>query len=168
MRMLIQPGIRIPSSTFAEITAGELHIGQSDELLAGKRITVIGVPAPFLSVCTQVHLSKFVEMAPKILAFGFDMTECISFNDSWSLTAWGKQIDPDDCLRLLSAGNLDFGRACCLIATHKKFFLGTCLEPLSMIAKDRVVERVAVERSILKVTCSSAEATLSVQFLELT
>ena len=167
MRMLIQPGIRIPSSTFAEITAGELHIRQSDELFAGKRIAVIGVPAPFSPVCTQVHLPKFVEMAPKMLASGFDMMVCISSNDPWSFTAWGKQIDPDGRLRFLSDGNLDFGRACCLTATHKEFFLGTCLARFSMIAKDQVVERVAVERSILEVTCSSAEATLAPQFLEL-
>ena len=138
--MLIQSGIRIPPLTFAEIMVGEHYIRQSYELLSGKWIALIGVDAPFLPVCTQAHWPKFVEMVLKMFAFGFDIAVCIFSSDPWSFTAWRKQIDPDGRLWFLSDGNLDFGRACCLTATHKEFFLGTRLASFSMIARDRVIK----------------------------
>jgi peroxiredoxin len=158
--MRIAPGDHLPDCQFGEIENGELRTRSTVDIFATKRVALIGAPAAFSPVCTRLHLPRFVALAPQMLASGFDAVVCVSTSTPWSLAAWAAQIDPAGLLRFISDGNRDFSRGCGLTAVHKEIFLGVCMARFSMTVHDQVVQRVAVENSVMEVTCSSAATLL--------
>jgi peroxiredoxin len=150
-------GQRLPSTQLAELQDGKLCSSSGDELFAGKRVILVGVPGAFSPICSRLHLPGFINMAPKIRASGYDMIACLSANDPWVLAEWRNAIDPAGNIRFLSDGNLAFGSACGLTVTQPDFFIGTRLKRFSIIATNCVVDRIAIEASVLDVSCSSAD-----------
>ena len=156
MREMIRPGVRLPNTTIAELD-GQQPVGRSsNDIFAGKRVILIGVPAAFSPICTRVHVGGFVRRAPDLLASHFDMIACIAANDPWVLAEWRKQVDPNGTIRFLSDGNLQFGRACLLTTEAESMFIGTRLKRFVIIAANCLVERCAIEDT-LEVTCSGAD-----------
>jgi 2-Cys peroxiredoxin 5 len=153
-----QAGQLLPMTDLAYLSDGEIRTRSSREIFAGTRSILIGIPGAFTPVCTQVHLPKFVELAAKIKASGFDMIACVCSNDPWVLAAWAQMIDPERRIRFLSDGNLELGSRCGLVGEEVGLFLGMRLKRFSMTIAHGRIERISVEHSVLSVTCSSAEA----------
>jgi 2-Cys peroxiredoxin 5 len=154
----IQTGDRLPAVRLAELDRDEIRARPAQDIFGGKRAVIVGVPGAFTPVCSRLHLPRFIELAPSMLASGFDMIACVAPNDPWTLAVWSRELDPEDRIRFLSDGNREFGRACGLSSTYKEHFLGESFLRFSMIVANCVVERLNVERSPLEVTCSSADA----------
>lgn len=155
MRISLCPGVKLPLATFGELWNGAIRTVHSADLFYHKRVIVVGIPAAFSPICSQLHLPGFIHNAPRLLASGFDMVACIASNDPWVLARWQKVVDPDGHIRFLSDGNLEFAEACLLTTTGPEFFLGKRLRRFSLIASDGVVERIAVE-SGFEISCTSA------------
>lgn len=156
MAVSVHKGKRLPATTFGEIQGDQLRAVPSREFLSDKRVVIVGVPAAFSPICTRVHLPKYIELAPRMRASGFDEVICLCSSGPWAVAEWASQIDPEGHLRFLSDGNLQFGHACGLVDLNYGLFLSATLKRFSMIVDDWMVEQLAIESSAAEVTCSAA------------
>jgi 2-Cys peroxiredoxin 5 len=76
------------------------------------------------------------------------------------MDAWARQIDPERKLRYISDGNLAFTRATGLISMEPDLFLGERSRRYAMILEWAVLKKIRIEKSVLNVTCTSAEGVL--------
>ncbi len=128
-----------------------------ENLLAGRRAVVFGIPGAFTPICSQRHAPDFIAKAPALRKSGIDLVICIGANDPWTMQAWSDSIDPTGQVRFLSDGNLEFARASGLIERHTDYFLGDRLKRFVMLTQDAVVEHLGVENTILSLSCSRVD-----------
>ena len=83
---------------------------------------------------------------------------CIAPNDPWVLDRWARDVDPQRKVRFLSDGNLEFTRRLGLAARHEDQHMGDRSHRYSMIVRDAVIEKLAVETSILDYACARSDA----------
>lgn len=153
-------GARVPSIKLGYLVDGEVTAISTDELFAGGKTVVLGIPGAFTPVCTQQHVPDFVANAEKIVASGYRQVLCIAPNDPFVLEAWRCQMDPHQKIRFLSDGNLEFARALGLGENHHDLFLGNRSKRYMLIIHDQTIQRVRVETSILTYACTGASDVL--------
>lgn len=158
MARQIQPGARLPDVDLAYLVGGELRTTRPDNVFAGVRAILIGLPGAFTPVCHGKHLPDFVAAWPKLMASGFDLVAWISPNDPWTQEVWASTIDPENRLRRFSDGNLAFARAAGLTCRADDLFMGERCERYSMVLKNAVVERLSVEPHYATFSCTHAAA----------
>jgi peroxiredoxin len=71
--------------------------------------------------------------------------------------AWADQVDPGGNLTFLSDGNLELARAAGLVTREPSYFLGECSKRFTLILRNAVIEKIAVEPRIDMVSCTSAK-----------
>jgi peroxiredoxin len=160
MAQKIKAGSRLPDVELAYLQAGELRTVRPDDIFAGIRAVLIGLPGAFTPVCHGRHLPDFVAAWPHLKAAGFDLVAWISPNDTWTQDAWAAQLDPENRLRRFSDGNLEFARAAGVTCRADDRFMGERSQRFSIVLRDAVVERVALEPHYATFSCSSASAVL--------
>jgi peroxiredoxin len=117
------------------------------------------VPGAFTPTCSMKHLPGFVDQAAQLRAKGVDTIACISVNDAFVMSAWGKAQSVGDKVLLLADGNGDFTRAVGLEFDGSGYGMGRRSQRYALIAQDGVVKHVAVEAPG-KFEVSRAEAIL--------
>jgi len=153
-------GARVPNVKLGYLVQGEVTAISTDELFAGGKTVVLGIPGAFTPVCTRQHVPDFVANADEIIASGYGQVLCIAPNDPFVLDAWRSQVDPQSKIRFLSDGNLDFASALGLSETQDDLFLGKRSKRYMLIISDRTIQRVRVETSILTYACTRASDVL--------
>jgi glutaredoxin/glutathione-dependent peroxiredoxin len=143
--MPIQPGDKIPSVTFTEMTEGGPAPISSDEFFAGKKVALFSVPGAYTPTCSAKHLPGFVEKADELKAKGIDVIACTAVNDAFVMGAWGKANGVDGKITMLADGNGDFAKAIDLVMDGTKFGMGMRSQRYALIVNDGVVEQVHVE-----------------------
>lgn len=156
----VKVGQRVPPVFLGELVFGAIRRVSLENLLAGRRTVVFGIPGAFTPVCSQRHAPEFVAQAAVLKQRGFDQVICIAPNDPWTLAAWAETLDPDGQVRFLSDGNGDFARATGLTESHPDLYLGERLKRFVLLAQDAVVQHLGVETTSLDVSCSRPEDAL--------
>lgn len=67
---------------------------------------------------------------------------------------WALRLDPERQLTFLSDGNLDLARNSGLSITERSLFLGQCSRRFTMLLKNAVIEKMAVEDTVNALTCT--------------
>ena len=160
MPLRARPGQRIPYAALAELHDGEISLTHTEQLFAGRSAVVMGMPGAFTPVCSQQHLPNFIGSAERLKAAGYQMLICICPNDPWVIEAWARQIDPQRRIRFLSDGNLELTRKLGLVSRVEGYHLGDRSERYTMILRDAVIEKLAVEQDILQFSCTTSDAVL--------
>lgn len=153
----VRVGQRLPSVRLAKVANDNLETMETDNLFAGKRAVIIGVPGAFTPVCTEKHIPQFVKAADSLKAAGFDMIAVVAPNDPWVMEKMAEQMDPDHKLVFLSDGNLDFIRATGLVSDERQHFMGERSQRYLMTLRNAIVERLNVEQTVLSVSCTSVK-----------
>ena len=130
------------------------------EIFKGKRVVLFAVPGAFTPTCSMKHLPGFVGDAGKIRAKGVDDIVCVSVNDVFVMSAWGKASGADGKVRMLADGNGDFTRAVGLELDASGFGMGKRSQRYGMVVRDGKVEQLHVEPGPGLNVCS-AESMLS-------
>ncbi len=143
--MPIQPGDKIPSVTFTEMTDGGPTPVSSDEFFAGKKVALFSVPGAYTPTCSAKHLPGFIEKAGDLKAKGIDVIACTAVNDAFVMGAWGKANGVDGKITMLADGNGDFAKAVDLVMDGSKFGMGHRGQRFALVVNDGVVEQVHVE-----------------------
>ncbi len=144
--MSIKPGDKIPSTTLHYLGPdGETTIS-TDELFAGKKVIVFGLPGAYTPTCSAAHLPGFVTFSDKLAAKGIDKIVCVSVNDSHVMSAWGKQHNADDVVFMAADGNADFTKAVGLDQDLSHRGMGIRSKRYAMIVDDGVVSLINVEQ----------------------
>lgn len=143
--MTIQVGDRIPAATLTTMTADGPGPVSTDEYFAGRKVVLFSVPGAFTPTCSAKHLPGFVDNADEIRGKGVDEIACMSVNDVFVMTAWGKSAGVDGKVTMLADGNGAFAKALGLEMDASGFGMGTRSKRFSMIVEDGKVTELNLE-----------------------
>ena len=144
--MTIAVGDKLPSITLTRMTPdGPANIA-SEELFAGRKVVVFGLPGAFTPTCSAAHLPGFVVHSDELFARGVDSIVCLSVNDAFVMDAWGKQHNADDRVQMIADGNADFARAVGLEVDLSARGMGVRSQRYAMVVDDGVVTLLNVEQ----------------------
>jgi peroxiredoxin len=156
---MIKVGDRIPSVKLKHMTAEGIKDITTDEIFKGKKVVLFALPGAFTPTCSAKHLPGFVQKAAEIKGKGVDTIACLSVNDAFVMSAWGKDQKVEDKVLMLADGNGDFTRAIDLEMDGSGYGLGKRSRRYAMVVQDGVVKTLNVENpGAFEV--SSAEAIL--------
>ena len=143
--MTIQAGDRLPDVPLSVATADGPKPITSGEFFRGKRVALFAVPGAFTPTCSARHLPSYVDKAGELKSKGVDEIACISVNDPFVMSAWGKHDGSED-ITMLADGNGAFAEAVGLSFDGSQFGMGKRSQRYSMIVNDGVVEQLNVEQ----------------------
>lgn len=142
--MTIKVGDKIPAAKLSEMTANGPAPVSTEEFFAGKKVVLFSVPGAFTPTCSAKHLPGFVSHADEILAKGVDEIACVSVNDVFVMSAWGKSGNADK-LHMLADGNGEFAKALGLELDASGFGMGKRSQRFALVADNGVVTGLFVE-----------------------
>uniref|UniRef100_A0A671Q274 Peroxiredoxin-5 n=1 Tax=Sinocyclocheilus anshuiensis TaxID=1608454 RepID=A0A671Q274_9TELE len=134
------------------------------ELFRGKKGVLFGVPGAFTPGCSKTHLPGFIQMAGDLRARGVDEIACVSVNDVFVMSAWGKENGADGKVRMLADPTGAFTKAVDLFLNNDHLIqvLGHLRsQRYAMLIEDGVVRKLNVEPDGTGLTCSLAPNFLS-------
>jgi len=142
--MTIKVGDRIPSVTLKKMGEKGPENITTDEIFNGKKVVLFALPGAFTPTCSAAHLPGYVVNADKIKAKGVDTIVCMSVNDAFVMSAWGKSQNADELL-MLADGNADLAKALGLTLDGTGFGMGLRSQRFALVADNGVVKHLAVE-----------------------
>jgi peroxiredoxin len=115
------------------------------DFFAGKKVVLFAVPGAFTPTCSAAHVPGFVVNADKILAKGVDAIVCLSVNDAFVMSAWGKSQNAE-ALVMAADGNGEFTTAMGLTLDGSGFGLGHRSSRYALIAEDGKITTLNAEQ----------------------
>ena len=109
--MNIKENDLIPSSEVFVIENGDPVKKDIQEFLKNKRVVIFGLPGAYTSVCSAKHLPGYVSMFDLYKEKGIDHIICISVNDPFVMSAWGKDHNVGDKILMVGDPFLNFTKA---------------------------------------------------------
>lgn len=150
----LKVGLRVPKAKLARIVKGALETVKLENLLGGRRVILVGLPGAFTPICSGKHLPDLIANAPRLKAAGIDEIICVAPNSPWVMDEWSRAADPDGKLTFLSDGNAEFTRDAGMLTRAPWLHMGTCSKRYTVIVKDGLVEKLAVEDQIEVFNCT--------------
>ena len=149
---MIKVGDKLPAGKlqeFIEVEGNGCSLGPNtfeiDQLTAGKKIAVFGLPGAFTPTCSAKHVPGFVEKAEEFKKAGVDEIWCISVNDPFVMGAWGRDQKTAGKVRMMADGSADFAKATGLTFDLTARGMGVRSQRYSMLLEDGVVKTLNIE-----------------------
>ena len=108
--MHIKENDQIPNADVYVMENGEPVKKNTQTLLKDKKVVIFGLPGAYTSVCSAKHLPGYVNMFEQYKEKGIDHIICISVNDPFVMSAWGKEHNVED--KILMIGDPFFYPLC--------------------------------------------------------
>lgn len=112
---MITIGQKLPNATlyeFLEEATEGCAMGPNafevNQLTAGKKIVVFGLPGAFTPTCSAQHVPGYVDHFEAFKAKGVDEIWCVSVNDPFVMGAWGRDLKVGKTVRMLGDGSAEF------------------------------------------------------------
>ena len=80
---MIKVGDKLPSVKLKTRIQGDMKDLTTEDIFAGKKVALFGLPGAFTPTCSAKHLPGYVEHADAIRAKGVDTIACLSVNDAF-------------------------------------------------------------------------------------
>ena len=109
--MTIKVGDKLPSVTLRYVSQDGVKAVTTDEFFGGKKVVLFGLPGAYTRTCSERHLPGYVTHAAALKAKGVDTVACLSANDHFVMSAWGRERGADDKVVMLGDGSGEFTRA---------------------------------------------------------
>ena len=106
--MHIKENDQIPNVDVFVIENGEPVKKNTQILLKDKKVVIFGLPGAYTSVCSAKHLPGYVNMFEQYKEKGIDHIICISVNDPFVMSAWGKEHNVEDKILMIGDPFLNF------------------------------------------------------------
>jgi peroxiredoxin len=155
--MTIQVGDRLPQTTFRVMTADGAKPKTTDDVFAGRKVVLIGVPGAFTPTCHRNHLPGYIENAASFTDKGVDAIAVTAVNDVFVMDAWAKASGGEGKVEFLADGNGDFAKALGLTLDASGNGLGVRSKRYSMVVDDGVVKSLNIEETAGKADTSGAD-----------
>ena len=146
--MTIEVGAEVPPATLKQMAPAGIEDVDLLPLLKGKRVILFGLPGAYTPVCSTQHLPGFVADADKLKAGGVAAIACISANDPFVMSAWGKEHGVGDKVMMLCDPEAAFTKSLGLSLDLSALGLGERSKRWSMVVEDGVVTTINIEDSI--------------------
>lgn len=112
----------------------------SNDLFAGKRVLIFGLPGAFTPTCTNSQLPGYDKYFEDFCAKGIDEIWCHSVNDAFTMHQWGKMLDIKN-VKMLPDGNGWFAHALGMLVNKSNLGFGMRSWRYAMIVDNLVIER---------------------------
>ena len=143
--MTVKVGDSIPDVTLKILGEKGPQDVTTGEIFGGKKVVMFAVPGAFTPTCSAAHLPGFVASADKIKAKGVDTIVCVSVNDPFVMTAWGKGQNAEEIMMVADpAGAL--ADAMGTVLDGSGFGLGKRSSRYSLIAEDGKITALNLEK----------------------
>ena len=106
--MHIKENDQIPNVDVFVMENGEPVKKNTQILLKDKKVVIFGLPGAYTSVCSAKHLPGYVNMFEQYKEKGIDHIICISVNDPFVMSAWGKEYNVEDKILMIGDPFLNF------------------------------------------------------------
>ena len=106
--MHIKENDQIPNVDVFVMENGEPVKKNTQRLLKDKKVVIFGLPGAYTSVCSAKHLPGYVNMFEQYKEKGIDHIICISVNDPFVMSAWGKEHNVEDKILMIGDPFLNF------------------------------------------------------------
>jgi len=106
--MHIKENDQIPNADVFVMENGEHVKKNTQTLLKDKKVVIFGLPGAYTSVCSAKHLPGYVNMFEQYKEKGIDHIICISVNDPFVMSAWGKEHNVEDKILMIGDPFLNF------------------------------------------------------------
>ena len=106
--MHIKENDQIPNVDVFVMENGEPVKKNTQTLLNDKKVVIFGLPGAYTSVCSAKHLPGYVNMFEQYKEKGIDHIICISVNDPFVMSAWGKEHNVEDKILMIGDPFLNF------------------------------------------------------------
>tara|TARA_B100001175_G_scaffold275863_1_gene250996 strand:+ start:1143 stop:1628 length:486 start_codon:yes stop_codon:yes gene_type:complete len=160
--MNIKENDSLPNSETFVIEDGEPIKKNIKEYLKDKKVIIFGLPGAYTSVCTEKHLPGYVNMYEKYKEKGIDQIICISVNDPFVMSAWGKENKVGHKIVMMGDPFLNFTNAIGANIDKSVRGLGIRSNRYTMLVNDMKVIKLKEEKDTGSCSVSAAE-----NFLEL-
>lgn len=137
-------GQKAPVAAFRTLAENGLATVTSDQIFAGRKVIVFALPGAFTPTCSSTHLPRYEELAGVFSGLGIDDIYCLSVNDAFVMSAWGKQIGAHK-VKLLADGGGEFTEAMGMLVDKAELGFGKRSWRYSMLISDGVIEKMFVE-----------------------
>lgn len=119
----------------------------SEEIFAGKRVVIFGLPGAFTPTCSSTHLPGYEMMYDELKAQGIDEIYCLSVNDTFVMNAWMNQQEIKK-VKPLPDGSGAFTKRLGFLVDKDNIGFGARSWRYAMIVKEGVVEQMFVEQGL--------------------
>ena len=106
--MHIKENDQIPNIDVFVMENGEPVKKNTQTLFKDKKVVIFGLPGAYTSVCSAKHLPGYVNMFEQYKEKGIDHIICISVNDPFVMSAWGKEHNVEDKILMIGDPFLNF------------------------------------------------------------
>ena len=101
--MKLKENENLPSEEIFVLEGGEPIKKSIEEYTKGKKVIIFGLPGAYTSVCSAKHLPGYVKNIDAFKSKGIDHVICMSVNDPFVMSAWGKEHNVGD--KIIIAGD---------------------------------------------------------------
>ena len=143
---MLKVGDKIPSAKLMQMTKDGPRPITTDELFNGKKVVLFALPGAFTPTCSAKHVPGFVQQADAIKAKGVDTIACVSVNDAFVMSAWGKDQNAGDKVLMLADGNGEFTDKMGLGFDASGFGMGKRSQRYAMVVDNGTIKALNVEK----------------------
>lgn len=157
---MIQIGSKIPNQIVKQLTTLGVEDIALDEICQNKKIILFGLPGAFTPVCTGRQVPGYIEQSDKIKQKGIDGIYCLAVNDPFVLEAWGKHLNINGKITLLSDWDAKAVKSMGLSVELPGPGLGIRSNRFAMIINNGIIENLFVEEALGNCTISGGDQIL--------
>ena len=147
----------IPSSEVFIMEKNDPIKKNIQEFLKNKKVVIFGLPGAYTSVCSAKHLPGYVNMFDKYKEKGIDHIICVSVNDPFVMSAWGKDQNVGDKILMVGDPFLDFTNAIGSQVDKSKRGLGIRSNRYTMLVDNLKIVKIQEEEDTGSCEISAAE-----------
>ncbi|CCD38727.1 Peroxiredoxin [Candidatus Paraburkholderia kirkii UZHbot1] len=115
------------------------------ERCAGKRVVIFGLLGAFTPTCSARQVPGYVEAAADLSAAGIDEVWCVSVNDAFVMSAWGRDLQTAGKVKMIADGSARFTQALGLDQDLSERGMGIRSQRYAMVVENGVVKTLAVK-----------------------
>lgn len=141
---MINQNDTMPKGQLQELKNGEMLNHNTDELFANKKVVLFAVPGAFTPTCSVSHLPGYVVSADDLKAKGVDEIICLSVNDAFVMSEWGKTQNAEN-IAMLADGDGSYTKALGLDMDTAAFG-GIRSQRYAMIINNGIVTTLNIEK----------------------
>lgn len=143
--MTIEVGDKVPSVQVHVLTDGAPSGIPTDDIFAGKKVALFGLPGAYTRTCSAKHLPGFVDNSEALKAKGIDTVVCLSVNDAFVMGAWSEARNVGDRVMMVADGSANFTKAAGLDIDMSEKGYGLRCRRFSMVVDDGTVTSLHID-----------------------
>ena len=155
--MRLKENDNVPNSEIFVLENGEPSKKNIEALLKGKKAVIFGLPGAYTSVCSAKHLPGYINLYQKYKDKGINHIICVSVNDPFVMSAWGKENNVGDKIIMMGDPFLNFTKAIGAEVDKSARGLGIRSNRYTMLVDDMKVLKLQEEKDTGSCEISAAE-----------